>query len=382
MSVTYFQSPSRLVTGAGAVAHAGPEAARFGSKALVVTGRSSSKKSGALDKVVESLESAGVTPVLFNQVPSDPDVPTVENGAAMARTEGCDVIVALGGGSPLDAAKGISLLLGNPGRIVDYEFKQPEKAGPPIVAIPTTAGTGSEITRFTVITDTERTVKMLIQGPGLIPTVSILDPELTYTMPADFTAATGMDALTHAMEAYLSTLGTPLTDIHALAAIELIAEALVPATLNGANAEAREKMLLGQMEAGYAFGNASVGLVHAMSRPLGAHFGIPHGKANAMLLAPVMEYNRAAAPERFVRLAKALGENVEGLSVREAGYAAVETLYTLFEETGLPAKLGEYGVTEADLDKLTEDAAASGSCAFNPRVPDKDAIRTIYAAIL
>jgi len=382
MSVTYFQSPSRLVTGAGAVTQTGPEAARFGHTALVVTGRSSSKKSGALDAVLVSLEAAGVVAVVFNEVPSDPDVVTVEKGAALAREKECDVIVALGGGSPLDAAKGISLLLGNPGKITDYEFRQPEKAGPPIIAIPTTAGTGSEITKFSVITDTERTVKMLLQGPGLIPTVSVLDPELTYSVPPDFTAATGMDALTHAVEAYLSSLATPLTDIHALAAIRLIAEGLVPATLNGKNTEARVKMLLGQMEAGYAFGNASTCLVHAMSRPLGAHFGVPHGKANAMLLAPVMEYNRPAAPERFVHLAEALGEKVDGLTVREAGLIAVEALYDLFEETGLPARLSDYGITAQDLDTLTKDAAVSGSCSLNPRIPCEKDIRDIFEKIL
>ena len=382
MSVTYFQSPSRLVMGAGAVAQAGSEAVRFGTCALVVTGRGSSKKNGSLDKVTASLEAVGVKAVVYDQVPSDPDLPSVDNGVALAKAEGCDVIVALGGGSPLDAAKGISMMLANPGKIVDYEFKAPEKAGPAIIAVPTTAGTGSEITRFTVITDTERVVKMLMQGPGLIPTVSILDPELTLTMPASVTAATGMDALTHATEAYLSSLATPLTDIHALAAIRLIAGALVPATLNGNNVAARQDMLLGQMEAGYAFGNASVGLVHAMARPLGAHFGVPHGKANALLLAPVMAYNRPAAPERFARLAEAFGENAAGLSVREAGLKAVAAIETLFKETGLPARLSDYGIAEADLDRLTKDSAASGSCAFNPRVPDEKDIRAIFASVL
>lgn len=382
MSITLFQSPSRLVMGAGAVARVGAEAARFGSTALVVTGRGSSKKNGSLDKVTASIEAAGLKAVVYDQVPSDPDIPSVDNGVVLAKAEGCDVIVALGGGSPLDAAKGVSMMLANPGVITDYEFKQPEIAGPPIIAVPTTAGTGSEITRFTVITDTVRTVKMLLQGPGLIPTVSILDPELTMTVPPSVTAATGMDALTHATEAYLSSLATPLTDIHALAAVRLIARALAPATLNGGNVKAREDMLLGQMEAGYAFGNASVGLVHAMARPLGAHFGVAHGMANAMLLAPVMAYNRPAAPERFAQLAAAFGENVEGLSVREAGLKAVAAFATLFGETGLPSKLSAFGATEADLDRLTEDAFASGSCAFNPRVPSKEDIRALYASVL
>lgn len=382
MSHSYFQSPSRLVIGRGCVEQVGAEAARFGKSALVVTGRSSSKKSGALDKVTASITAAGLEAVVFNQVPSDPDVACVEAGVAMAKEKGCDVIVALGGGSPMDAAKGISMMLANPGRIVDYEFKQPELKGPAIIAIPTTAGTGSEITRFTVITDKERTVKMLLQGAVLVPTVAVLDAELTVSAPADVTAATGMDALTHAMEAYLSSLSTPVTDIHALAAIQFIGEALVPATLNGKNIEAREKMLLGQMEAGFAFGNASVGLVHAMSRPLGAHFGVSHGKANAILLPVVMEYNQPAAPEKFANMAEALGENTDGLSLRDAGMLAVEAIYSMFQETGLPGRLSDFGITEGDLDKLVEDAAASGSCNFNPRVPNKEDIRALYAAIL
>ena len=382
MGISYFQSPSRLVTGPGAVTQTGPEAARFGKRALVVTGRGSSKKSGALDAVVLSLETAGVAATVFDKTPSDPDVDTVENGAALARKKECDVIVALGGGSPMDAAKGISVVLGNDAPITDFESEQPGRQGPPIIAVPTTAGTGSEITRIAVITDTARKVKMPIQGPTLIPVVAILDPELTYSMPPDFTAATGMDALTHAVEAYLSSLATPLTDIHALAAVRLIGESLIPAVLNGGNREAREKMLLGQMEAGYAFGNASTCLVHSMSRPLGAHFGVPHGKANAMLLATVMEYNRPAAPERFARLAEALGENVEGLSVREAGMAAVDALRALFEETGLPARLSDWGVAEKDLDRLAEDAHASGTTALNCRIPDVAEIRALYQSLL
>ncbi|WP_461210915.1 iron-containing alcohol dehydrogenase [Desulfocurvus sp. DL9XJH121] len=382
MSISLFQSPSRLVLGAGAVTRVGAEAARFGTKALVVTGRSSSKKSGALDKVLDSLKEAGVGVALYDKVPSDPDVPSVEAGVELAKAEGCDVIVALGGGSPLDASKGISMMLANPGAIVDYEFKSPGIDGPAIIAVPTTAGTGSEITRFTVITDTERTVKMLLQGPGLIPKVSVLDPELTMSMPPSVTAATGMDALTHATEAYLSSVGTPLTDIHALAAVRLIAGALVPATLNGGNVAAREQMLLGQMEAGYAFGNAATALVHAMARPLGAHFGVPHGKANAMLLATVMEYNRPSAPERFVELAKAFGENTEGLPVREAGELAVKAMAAIFRETDLPSRLSEFGIKESDLDKLTADAFASASCRVNPRIPTKEDIRTLYLAVL
>ncbi|MFW5734945.1 MAG: iron-containing alcohol dehydrogenase, partial [Oceanidesulfovibrio sp.] len=263
-----------------------------------------------------------------------------------------------------------------------YEKEQPANAGAPIIAVPTTAGTASEITRFTVITDPAAKIKMLIAFPGIIPRVAVLDPELTVSMPPSVTAATGMDALTHAMEAFISRVGNQLTAVQALEAIELIGANLVRAVMNGGDIEARQNMLLGQMLAGFAFGNASVALVHSMSRPLGAHFGIPHGKANAMLLAPVMAYNRPACPEKLARIAHALGEPVDGLSLREASLAAVESLEELFEETGLPGRLSEFGVTEESIPQLAKDAFASGSTANNPRVPTVEDITEIYTSIL
>lgn len=382
MSDFIFQVPPRIVFGAGSAHKVGDEARTFGTTAMVVTGRASTTKTGALNKVVASLEAAGITAVAFPEVESDPSVETVEKGAALAKDKGVDVLVALGGGSPMDAAKGIAILMTNDGPIQKYEKEQPANPGTPIIAVPTTAGTASEITRFTVITDPAAKVKMLIAFAGIIPKVAVLDPELTVSMPPSVTAATGMDALTHATEAYISKVGNQLTAVQALEAIELIGGNLIRAVMNGGDIEARQNMLLGQMLAGFAFGNASVALVHSMSRPLGAHFGIPHGTANAMLLAPVMAYNRPACPKKLARIAQALGEPVDGLSLRDASFAAVESLEALFEETGLPGRLSEFGVTEDALPQMAKDAFASGSTNNNPRVPTVEDITDIYTSIL
>lgn len=381
MAVRVFQSPPRILYGKGAIEMVGTEAARLGHTALVVTGRKSSKKAGMLDRVKSILEAAGICTVVFDAVDSDPAAQSVEAGAIYAREQGVDLIVALGGGSPLDAAKGIAILLKNSGSIADYEKKAPAFAGAPIIAIPTTAGTGSEVSRFTVITDTERNVKMLIAADTIIPRVAILDPDLTLSLPPDLTAATGMDALTHAIEAYISLKAQPMSEQFSLQAIRLIRENLIPAVQNGSNEKARENMLYGQMLAGLAFSNASTALVHAMSRPLGAWFHVPHGLANAILLPTVMRFNRFACPEKFVDIGRAMGENVDGLSVREAVFRTVHAIRELAGETGLPQKLCMVGVSREAIPKLAADAFASGSTLCNPRMPTLAEIEELYESI-
>lgn len=382
MSIDLFQSPERLLFGWGSVGKTGEEALRYGTKALIVSGKTSSRASGALDAVCASLKSAGIAVTLFCEVESDPSVHTVTVGATLARDSGADIVIALGGGSPLDAAKAISVMATHSGNIVDYEKTALTRKGIPVIAIPTTAGTGSEVTKFVVITDTDRKVKMLISSPFLIPRVALLDPQLTLSIPPAFTAGPGMDALTHAIEAFQSSLAAPTTDVFALSAIRLIGGNLVKATLNGANVEARTAMLLGQMHAGLAFGNASVALVHAMSRPLGAHFGIPHGQANAILLPWVMEYNRPACPEKFVRIAEALGCDVQGLPLKEASRLAVTTVREIYADTGLPLTLAELGVPAESLPQLAQDASQSGSVLFNPRKPTLSEIEQLYHSCL
>ena len=235
MSISLFLSPERILFGWGSVEKTGEETLRYGSKALLVSGKSSSRANGALTTVLSSLTASGVEVTLFCEVESDPSVHTVTTGAALARQAGASVVVALGGGSPLDAAKAIALMATNPGQIGDYEKTAPTQPGLPVVAIPTTAGTGSEVTKFVVITDTERKVKMLINSPYLIPRTALLDPQLTLSIPPAFTAGPGMDALTHAIEAYQSSLASPTTDVFALSAIKLIGGNLVQAVVRVMN---------------------------------------------------------------------------------------------------------------------------------------------------
>jgi 1,3-propanediol dehydrogenase/alcohol dehydrogenase len=382
MAMDVFQAPERIVFGWNSVEQVGEEALKFGSRAMIVTGRNSSRVNGSLDAVRTSLQAAGVAATLFCEVDSDPCVQTITAGASRARECGADVIIALGGGSPLDAGKAIGLMALQEGTIGDYEKSTPLRPGLPVIAISTTAGTGSEVTKFVVITDMERKIKMLINSPFLIPRVAMLDPRLTLSIPPAFTAGPGMDALTHAIEAFQSSLATPTTDIFALSAIRLIGGNLVKATLNGNNAAARTAMLLGQMHAGLAFGNASVALVHAMSRPLGAHFGIPHGQANAILLPWVMEYNRPACPEKFAEIAQALGCNLQGLSLKASSQSAVDAVKDIYAETGLPLTLAELGVSADAVPTLALDASQSGSVLFNPRKPTRKDIERLYLACL
>lgn len=381
MNYSIFQCPRDVIYGEDTVDLVGVNSLKLGKKVLIVTGKHSSKKTGALDKVLDSLKKSNLEYVIFDKVESDPSVNTVREGVEIARGKNIDVIVALGGGSAIDASKAISAVSINGGDILDYENKTPQVEGIPIVAVPTTAGTGSEVSKFSIITDTERKIKMLIASDLLIPKVAILDPKLTRMMPPNVTAATGMDAFTHAIEAYISKAAQPISDIYAIKAIELINGNLVKAILKEDDMEARGNMLLGQMYAGLAFSNASTALVHSMSRPLGAYYKVPHGLANALLLPEVMKFNRAACSDKFKTIAKAMGENIEGKSTREASYLAIESIKNLFLETGLPKTLKEVGVDKDNFEKMAKDAMESKTTALNPRKPVLEQLVKIYETI-
>ena len=249
---------------------------------------------------------------------------------------------------------------------------------PPFIAVNTTAGTASEMTRFTIITDTDRHVKMAIVDWHVTPTVSINDPELMVSMPPSLTAATGMDALTHAVEAYVSTIATPVTDSAAMKSIELISQYLRPAVANGKNMEAREKMAYAEFMAGMAFNNASLGNVHAMAHQLGGFYDLPHGVCNAILLPHVERFNLIACPERFADIAAAMGENIEGLSVIEAADLALESIKRLSEDVGIPSGLKELGVEEKDFPTLADNALKDACGLTNPRIATKTDIIQIY----
>lgn len=381
MKLCIFQSPGNVIYGKNSVQAVGKQTRKFGKKVMIVTGKSSSKKTGALDKVLNSLKNENLECTVFDKVESDPSVSTVRYGVETFKKSNADVILALGGGSVLDAAKAISMVVANGGDITDYESKLPEKEVIPIIAVPTTAGTGSEVSKYSIITDTERKIKMLIASELIIPKIAVLDPILTLMMPPQVTAATGMDAFTHAIEAYISKAVQPMSEIYALKAIEMISANLPKAVLNGEDICARENMLMGQMYAGLAFSNSSTALVHSMSRPLGAYYGVPHGLANALILSEVMKFNRAACADKFRDMAKAMGENIKGLSVREASYRTIESVQNTFLETGLPVRLRDVGVDDKNFEKMAEDAKASKTTALNPRQPKIEEIIEIYRKV-
>ncbi|MCK9364716.1 MAG: iron-containing alcohol dehydrogenase [Syntrophales bacterium] len=377
-----FQMPSVVHFGSGAAAQAGPEAARLGAKKALLVTDEILMQTGAVKPVIDSLGAANIETVIFDKIASEPVIKFVEEGLQLLRQKKCDVLVAVGGGSPIDTAKAIAVMAANPGKIEDYmgigKIKNP---GMPLIAIPTTAGTGSEVTIFTIITDTKRDVKMLIGSPHVMPRIALVDPLMTLGMPRGLTAATGLDALTHAIEAYVSLKAQPLSDVMALSAIERLFKNLPQAWANPNNIEARTQTLLGAMQAGIAFSNASVALVHGMSRPLGAYFHIPHGLSNATLLGDVMEFSIMGNPVRYARITEAMGVDITGLLPTEAAEEGAMLIKKLVADLEVPS-IKELGVDKKKLDEVVEqmakDAIASGSPGNNPRIATPQEIVSLY----
>ncbi|MFC3126503.1 iron-containing alcohol dehydrogenase [Pseudoroseomonas globiformis] len=338
-------------------------------------------KIGLAERLQGMLGSAAI----FSDTVPEPDSDAVDRARAAVRGEDCDCIVALGGGSPIDTAKAVAVLAKQGGRMRDHKAPALNN-GPalPVIAIPTTAGTGSEATRFTIVTDSETHEKMLCIGASFLPVAAIVDYELTLTCPARLTADTGVDALTHAIEAYVSRRANPFSDGFALNAVRRIAANLRRAYRDGADREAREAMMLGATEAGIAFSNASVALVHGMSRPIGAHFHVPHGLSNAMLLPVVTAYSVPAAERRYAECARAMGLIQEGRDDASATAALLDELRALNSDLAVPGPRA-YGIDEAKwnglLPLMAEQALASGSPANNPMVPDAEAITALYRQV-
>ncbi len=382
MSQIYqFKIPPMIVTGPGASKEAGSLAKGMGKKALVVTDIAL-EKLGLLKDVQNSLEIAGIPFDVYNKVVTEPTMDFVEEGLKVFKETQADFLIAVGGGSPMDAAKAIAALATNPGKITDFAgANKIPRAASPLMAIPTTAGTGSEVTQFTIITDTSRDVKMLIASPHIIPRVALVDPLLTLTKPQNLTAATGLDALTHAIEAFVSVKAQPITDTLALQAIRVIAGNIRQAWSNGDNIEARTNMMIGAHQAGMAFSNSSVALVHGMARPIGAYFHVPHGVSNAALLPTVIEFSIPGNPNRYAVIAEAMGEITEGLSVLDGAYLVAEAAEELNVDLKVPT-LRELGVEEKKFNSIVEqmatDAIASGSPGNNPRKATQEEIVDLY----
>ncbi len=376
--------PKFLEVGEGAINRVGDIAIQLGCKRVMIVSDPVMASLGQVDYVRELVSQAGLEADVFTDTMPEPTETSILPAVTQAVDGHYDGIIALGGGSVIDSAKAIALLAQYRGRIRNYSVPNIIHSPiMPLIAIPTTAGTGSEVTRMTIITDEANDEKLLCMGPGLIPSAAIIDFALTMTAPARITADTGIDALTHAIEAYVSGKAGLFTDQQALLAMKLIAPNLREAVNNPENKQAKEQMMLGATLAGMAFSNASVALVHGMSRPIGAHFHVPHGMSNAMLLPTVTEYSIPAAKERYADCARAMGVADASMSDDGAVALLLEELKQINKDLSVPS-MSEFGIDKqafwSSLEIMSEQALASGSPNNNPRVPDKETMIELYKA--
>ncbi len=373
--------PTRLLFGEGALGGLGEHLPSLGRKALLVTGATSTARMPAVGTVKEML---GGSCVHFTEVGSDPDVETVERGAARGAAEGVDLVIGLGGGSPLDAAKAVAARLTNEGPAsAFFGVNRIAKPPLPLVCIPTTSGTGSEATPIAVLTDAANKRKISAVSPLLYPALSVVDPELTVSMSPELTAATGADALTHAVESYVAVGAWEITRGWAFRAVSYIASYLRRAFRDGSDMEARHHMALASTLAGMAFSHSGLGLAHALAHPLGALFGTPHGVANAILLPAVMEFNAERVPEVYRELAFLFGSNAAGLEPREAALRAAAAVRDLFAAVGLPTTISACGAREEHIPLLASEAVLNERLrAANPRETTLEEIEELYRSLL
>ena len=367
MSYKFFM-PAISLMGADCLKDAGDQVGELGfKKALIVTDKVLGQI-GIVKKVTDVLDNKNIEYAIYDETKPNPTVKNVNDGLALLKEKECDFVISLGGGSAHDCAKGIALLATNGGEIKDYEgVDKSKKPQLPMVGINTTAGTGSEMTLFAIITDEERHIKMALVDKHLTPIIAVNDPMLMLAMPKSLTAATGMDALTHAIEAYVSTSATPITDACAEKAIELISNYLVNAVENGQDVEARDMMAYAEYLAGMAFNNASLGYVHAMAHQLGGFYNLPHGVCNAILLPHVQEYNKATSASRLAKIAKIMGGNIEGLTDEQGADLCIDMIKSLSQTIGIPEGLGVLGVKESDFETLATNALNDACSLTNPR---------------
>ncbi len=358
-----FIVPGQMITGSGALDMAQDTLGTLGKKAMIVTDKVMIDL-GNCAKVEAALKSQNIAYTIYSEIAGEPTDRMIEKGLEQYKAEGCDFLVALGGGSPIDSMKAIASLTENGGKISDYMGKVIDVKMPPMVAIPTTAGTGSEATQFTIITDTEKDIKMLLKGKCLIPSLAIIDPQFTMTAPPKITAATGLDALCHAVEAYTSRKAQTLSDTFAMSAVKRIFKYLPVAFHAGKNEEARVQMSVAALEAGIAFNNASVTLIHGMSRPIGALFHVAHGLSNAMLMKECLSFALEGAYDRFADLGRNIGVASAEDSDKEASEKFLDAVVKLTQELETPT-LAEFGIDKEAffdvIEKMAYDAMDSGS---------------------
>ena len=380
--VSEFRMPKSVLYGRNSLEKLGEQSKKLGKRAFIVTD-TIMEKLGYVEKCMQQLNKKGITVSTYNKVDAEPTNIHVLEALSLCKEEKCDFIIGIGGGSCIDAAKAVAVFYTNGGEVEDYVQKdiKIENNPLPLIAIPTTSGTGSEVTSVAVITNKKTDVKMMMKHPSFIPKVAIIDPVLTSSLPPQITAATGIDALCHAIEAYISKFSQPLTDVLALSAIESIMKYLRIAYEDGRNMEAREAMMIASLQAGIAFSNASVTLVHGMSRPVGALFHVPHGISNAILLPTVLEFTKTSAMKRLAKIGRSLNKDLYSNSDEEVADYTLGEIKKLCFDLRIP-NLKEYGIDEIEFEnaisKMASDAIESGSPANNPRVPSYDEIKELY----
>ncbi len=380
--VAEFRMPKSVLYGRNSFEKLGDQSRKLGKRAFIVSD-TIMESFGYVERCVDHLNAKGITVITYNEVNTEPTNLHVLEALSICKEGKCDFIIGIGGGSCIDAAKAVAVLYTNGGEIEDYVQKDIEiEYNPlPLIAIPTTSGTGSEVTSVAVITNKKTDVKMMIKHPSFIPHVAIIDPIFTSSVPPHITAATGVDALCHAIEAYISKVSQPLTDVLALSAIESIMKYLRIAYEDGDNMEAREAMMIASLQAGIAFSNASVTLVHGMSRPVGALFHVPHGISNAILLPTVLEFTKMSAIKRLAEVGRSLNKDLYSHSDEEVANYTIAEIKKLCFDLRIP-NLREYGIDEVEFEnaisKMAKDAIASGSPGNNPRVPSYDEIKQLY----
>ena len=357
-----------VIFGEESISQLGECCARVGAMNVFIVCDPSILNEEWLDDILKSCLNKGLKYTLFHELTINPKDFEVEKGLLLYKQFECDAVIGIGGGSAIDVAKAIALLSTNHGPIQLYEGIDKIKAPlPPQIMVPTTAGSGSEVSQFSIIIDSTRKKKMTIVSKSLIPDIAIIDPKTLSSKEPQLTAATGLDVLTHAIEAYVSVAATPLTDVQAQSAISLVAEYLRPSVASKLNNKAKSKMAMASLQAGLAFSNAILGAVHAMSHAVGGRFPFSHGEVNAVLLPHVMEFNLIACPEKFATIAKLLGENTSGLTTMQAGLKGIESVRNLSIDIGAPQRLSEMGSVEEYIPEMSVVALQDACMITNPR---------------
>ncbi|XJZ28769.1 iron-containing alcohol dehydrogenase [Bacillota bacterium Lsc_1132] len=382
MHINKFVTPE-IIFGKNAIRQTGDACLRLGAKKVLIVSDFGVSKAGWLETVIDICKESRLPYATFIDVTSNPKDMEVVNGCRTFFDNECDAIIGIGGGSALDVAKAIAILATNGGNISDYEgIDKIEKPLPPMIMIMTTAGSGSEVSQFSIIVDSNRQKKMTIVSRSLVPDIAIIDPYTLVTKDSSLTAATGMDVLTHAIEAYVSIAATPLTDVQAKNALSLASTYLRPSVASRTNEEAKKAMAMASLQAGLAFSNAILGAAHAISHAVGGRFPLPHGEINAILLPYIMDFNFIASPKRFTDIAELMGIDTRGLTQREAGNAAIKFVKELSNDIGIPKRLREVEITEEIIDVISQTALEDACMITNPRDMDLKQVKSLLKKVL